>query len=311
MNACAETLGPGLAAYQELTDAGRFCDLAAFDDNLAEICRGATGGARNAALARADERILCAVFCCCNVNPVPGPSGQGGRDTCASQTLAAAEGMMGHDSRFKSQVSFNMQTDPPSPVMQRGLFGATTEQLPWGRHAQNRIARDLGRPYSAGDARRPDVVIVNDPSRPPTLDNINRVVDFDFAHALDGDQLKAYEELGGGQAPLVLHSRRCDCSADETRGQTSLATAAQSVVENERSILARIGWGAVGTVAALGAAALLVFPGDGPFGEAAAGSGALAAFGRAFAATGWTAARSRAAAALSAQRWQTLYGGAL
>lgn len=312
MTVCAETLAPGLAAYQELTDAGKFCDLANFDNNLAVICRGATGVARNLALQAADQRMLCAVYCCCNVNPVPSASGQGGRDTCASQTIAAAEGMMGHDSRFKSQVSFNMRTNPPSPVMQRGLFGgATTEQLPWGRHAQNRIAQELGRPYEPYDARRPDIVIVNDPSRPPTLDNINRVVDFDFAHSLDERQLEAYTILGN-QAPLVLDSGTCDCSNDEeTRAQTALVTAAQSVVENQRSTLARIGWGALGTVAALGAVALAFVPFDGPLGEAAAGTGAAAAFARAFAAAGWTAARSQAAAALAAQRWATIYAGAL
>ena len=33
MTLCEETLGPGLAAYQELTDAGKFCELAAFDED--------------------------------------------------------------------------------------------------------------------------------------------------------------------------------------------------------------------------------------------------------------------------------------
>lgn len=75
MNACAEALSPGLAAYQELTDAGRFCDLAAFDDNIAALCQGATGSARNRALATADKRMLCAVFCCCSTNPVPSTAG--------------------------------------------------------------------------------------------------------------------------------------------------------------------------------------------------------------------------------------------
>lgn len=314
MSACETALAPGLAAYQQLTDAGRFCDLAAFDDSMAALCQGAAGAARNRALAKADEKMLCAVFCCCSNNPVPGEGGQGGYDTCASQTLSAAERFMDNDSRFKSQVSYNMRPDTPEPLMERGLFGGlTTESIPWTRggieHIKNRIGQD-GFPYQSGDARRPDVVIVRDPSRPPTPDNVSRVVDFKFTDSLNRAQEDAYARIGG-QPPLVIDSEKCDCSDDETRKQLELVTAAQSVVENDRSMLNRIGLGALGTVAAVATVALAIVPVDGPLGETAAGAGTMAAFSRAFAASGWTAARQAAAAATASSRWSTLYAGAM
>lgn len=314
MSACETALGPGLAAYQELTDAGRFCDLAAFDNNLATICRGASGEARNRALAAADKRMLCAVLCCCNSNPVQSQTGRNGYQTCADRTLSAAEEFMGNDSRFKPEVSYNMRTNPPTPLMENTLFGnPTTESIPWTPggigHIQNRIGQD-GTPYQTGDARRPDVIIVRDPESPPIQANISRVVEFKFPGDTFGEaQQENYQRIGGMPA-LELNVDECDCASDEeTQGQVALATAAQDVRENDRSMLARIGWGALGTVAAIGTVALALFPGDGPLGEIAAGALTRTALGRAFAATGWTAARQQAAAAAAASRWQTLFAG--
>ena len=319
MTLCEETLGPGLAAYQELTDAGKFCELAAFDDNLAALCRGATGEARNRALAAADKRMLCAVLCCCSKQPAPAASGSGrsGYQTCADRTFAAAEEFMGNDSRFKPEVSYNMRTNPPTPLMEKSaiLRNMTTESIPWNRggieHIKNRIA-EQGGAYRQGDARRPDITIVRDPSSPPIAANISRIVDFKFGNdSLTSEQRAAYTRIGG-MPPLVLSEQDCDCSDDdETKGQMSLVTAAQDVRERDRSFLARLGWGALGTVAALGAVALAIVPIDGPLGETAAGAGSLAAFSRAFSAAGWTLARRQQAAALAGQRWQQVFAGGL
>lgn len=318
MSTCETALAPGLAAYQELTDAGRFCDLAGFDDNLAALCRGAAGEARNIAMDAADKKMLCAVLCCCSRNPIPAASGSGrsGYQTCADRTFSAAEGFMGGDSRFKPEVSYNMRTNPPEPLMEKNIFGnLTTRTIPWDRggieHIKNRIGQD-GFPYRTGDARRPDVTIVRDPGAAPTGPNISRIVDFKFGNdTLSADQRRDYT-LIGGRPPLVLDEDECDCSDDgETQSQVALATAAQDVREHDRSTLARIGWGTLGTVAAIGAVALAIFPLDGPAGEVAAGAGSAAAFSRAFAAVGWTAARRQAAAVAASQRWRSIYAGGL
>ena len=315
MSTCEAILAPGLAAYQELTDAGRFCDLAPFDDNLTALCRKASGETRNQALAAADKRMLCAVFCCCAQNPIPSASERNGYDTCAHRTLLAAESAMGNDSRFKPQVSYNMRTNPPTPLMEKNWHGGLdTESISWTpggiQHIKNRIGLD-GIPYQSGNARRPDVTIVRDPNSPPTQDNISRIVDFKFGNdTFSKQQLRDYTRIGRGIPPLELDDQTCDCSNDnETRGQVALATAAQRVRETDRSTLARIGWGALGTVTAVAAVALVLIPVDGPAGEIVAGTASAAAFARTSAAIGWTIAQRRAAIAISAKHWQTLFSG--
>lgn len=114
---CEETLGPGLAAYQQMSDAGTLCDLAPFDDNTAQLCRGATGAARNRALANVDKKMLCALLCCCNANPTTSPSSRNAYQGCVSGTLSRAQDLMGGDSRFKPEVSYNMRALPPEPMM--------------------------------------------------------------------------------------------------------------------------------------------------------------------------------------------------
>ncbi|WP_161634070.1 VRR-NUC domain-containing protein [Sulfitobacter noctilucae] len=221
---------------------------------------------------------------------------------------------MGNDSRFKPEVSYNMRTNPPTPLMERSIFGNdTTDAIDWTRggieHIKNRIGQD-GTPYQTGDARRPDVIIVRDPESPPVQTNITRVVEFKFPGDSFSDEQRANYQRIGGMPPLELNVEECDCADDdETRGQVALVTAAQDVTENDRSLLSRIGWGALGTVAAIGTAIMAIVPLDGPAGEIALGAGTAAAFGRAFAATGWTLARQRAAATVATQRWQTIFGG--
>ncbi|SDI45321.1 VRR-NUC domain-containing protein [Paraburkholderia phenazinium] len=49
-----------------------------------------------------------------------------------------------------------------------------------------------------GDIRRPNVVIVNNPSLPPTQDNIKNVVEIKFPpDKVDLKQQAAYEEIAG------------------------------------------------------------------------------------------------------------------
>lgn len=74
-------------------------------------------------------------------------------------------------------------------------------------------------------------------------------------------------------------------------------------------MLVRIGWGALGTVAALGAVAFAIVPLDGPAGKVAAGADSDAAFVRTFADAGRTTTRRRAAPALASQRRQSIYAG--
>lgn len=313
---CDETLGPGLAAYQQMTDAGTLCALADFDDNIVQLCRGATGAARNQLMEEVDKKMLCALLCCCSRDPNISPSGRQAFQSCVSGTLARAQQDMGGDSRFKPEVSYNMRTYPPEPMMERGLLGGlTTTPIPWNSggnaHINNRIERDFPgvRPEHGRNTRRPDVVIVHDPSQPPTQDNIANVVEMKFPGDSYGeDQLRAYQDIAGGDI-IELDVDTCGCNDDDTtQEQVALVTAAAEARDRQVSLGDRVlsGAGAVLTgIATVGAAAL---PFDGPVGEVALGGLTAGLVGRVLASSALGAAGRQAIARNAASAWQRLYG---
>ncbi|PBQ13745.1 hypothetical protein CCL09_23290 [Pseudomonas congelans] len=65
--------------------------------------------------------------------------------------------------------------------------------------------------------RRPDVVIVNDPTKPPTQDNIKQVVEIKFPpDKMDERQELAYIRIAGDETKLVeMGPGDCDCNQSE------------------------------------------------------------------------------------------------
>jgi hypothetical protein len=63
--------------------------------------------------------------------------------------------------------------------------------------------------------RRPDVVIVNDPARPPTQDNIKQIVEMKFPpDKLTERQERAYKRIAGSSDKFkTLQPSQCDCDA--------------------------------------------------------------------------------------------------
>jgi VRR-NUC domain len=316
MSVCADTLGPGIAAYQQMSNAGTLCDMASFDDTIAAICRTAAGAARNAAMWPADKKVLCALLCCCAANPSPSASGATNRyQGCVTDTLNAAQNAMGGDSRFKPEVSYNMRANPPEPLMERGLFGGlTTTPIPptQGGFGQmnNRIERDFpGVPPVGGtNTRRPDVVIVNDASRPPTQDNISRVVEMKFPGDRAGaGQIDHYDSIGG-KPTEELDVNECNCSDDNnTQAQVAFVTAAKTVKDAQISLGDRILSGVGAVLGAIGTAAALAVPFDGPVGEVALGSLTAALAARVFASSALSAAARQTLARGAATAWTTIF----
>lgn len=315
MSVCAETLGPGIAAYQQMSNAGTLCDMAGFDDTIAAICRTGAGAARNAAMWPADKKVLCALLCCCNANHGVSSSGRNAYQACVSSTLGAAQSAMGGDSRFKPEVSFNMRANPPEPLMVPGMiYGQTTTPLEWGRDTQriqNRINRDYpGVPPQGGtDTRRPDVVIVNDPSRPPTPDNIFRLVEMKFgSDTFSTPQRRAYNIIAPGRV-MELDAKECDCANEQnTQAQVAFVTAAAAVKQAQISTADRVLSG-VGTVlAGLGTAAAIVSPFEGPAGDIALGTLTAGLAARVFASSALSAAARQALARNAASSWMQIFG---
>lgn len=85
----------------------------------------------------------------------------------------------------------------------------------WGDPDKDRPTWKPNRGY----VRRPDVVIVNDPTSSPTQDNIRMVVEIKFPNDDLGDgQLEAYIRIAGSfDKTVLLESSECDCNQVEDR----------------------------------------------------------------------------------------------
>jgi hypothetical protein len=281
MSECATTLAPGIAAFNEIVDAGKLCELAGFDSILLQLCKAGTGTVAAEALLPVDVKVLCVVYCCCKEDYRVGADGRALYDNCASETIGAADQMMGWRSRYKSQLSYNMRATPLVPLVEKSTSGGLgTTPIPTtsgGRtHMKNRIEKENPgqTPLYGKDTRRPDVVIVRDSTRAPTLDNIVRVVDFKFGkEGYKEGQEESYRVMGGGRLPLTIDDNECDCGDQKRRqSELELVAAADAYKQAQPSALKKVGLGVVVGLGAVATVALFLLPLDGPFGEAVAGT---------------------------------------
>lgn len=86
----------------------------------------------------------------------------------------------------------------------------------WDEPEAQRPAWEAGQGY----IRRPDVVIVKDPTKPPTQDNIQQVVEMKFPpQETDRDQKRKDERIAGDPSrALVIGPQDCDCSQPREEG---------------------------------------------------------------------------------------------
>lgn len=315
-NVCSATLAPGIAAFNRLSQAGKLCEIANFDDTLKTLCMKGITHAAPEALLPVDRKVLCSVLCCCNRNPNISSGGSSFRQDCVRETMDAVDRQMGGKSRYKAEVSYNMRAKPPEPLMDKLLGNLTTRPLQFPREYGRmigRINRDYPgrRPVLGRDTRRPDVVIVRDPSRPPTRDNIARVVEMKFpGDGYNQGQYAAYQAIDPKRAVMELDVDVCGCSDDRrTQSQVEMVKVAEAAQEAQRSRVARVAYGTLAVLAGAAAVAALVIPFDGPVGETALGSGAVSAGAMAFGRAALTPASIVAAQAAAAQSWGLIFGG--
>lgn len=107
----------------------------------------------------------------------------------------------------------------PEPIMDkvvatknRDLFPTWTQKL-WPQDPTRPVPYKAGRGYT----RRPDVVIVKDPTKPPTQDNIKQVVEMKFPGDPYGQgQREEYIRIAGDRSKMVpLELKDCDCNQPE------------------------------------------------------------------------------------------------
>ena len=156
-----------------------------------------------------ERAVLCEVICFCDKNPVITPLGRSGKQQCVDNTLMAMDTPAGA-STIKSQMPYKMTTVPPSPITSGSNDLARSSW--WVGRAMREITGFAG---GQGMVRIPDVVVVADPSRPPTQDNITSLVEIKFK----GDyprpgQLEDYEKIAPGRVS-VLGPEECGCDEPE------------------------------------------------------------------------------------------------
>lgn len=115
-----------------------------------------------------------------------------------------------------------MTKNPPQPILDSQTGTSAHSWIPgwiskyWDEDPDHPPFRP-GR----GMIRRPDVVIVKDPNRPPTQDNIKQVVEMKFPpDPPDSRQVQAYERIAGDERKIVeMKSTDCDCSQENQQSK--------------------------------------------------------------------------------------------
>ena len=175
-----------------------------------------------AAVDRKDKDVLCMAICECKAVPDIGKDGQSLRQVCVSKMLNKRDTLAGYQSEHKAEVNYDMTKNPPAPIMDYEIKTMAHRWAPgWiKKHWDSDPSHPLWMP-GEGMIRRPDVVIVKDPSRPPTQDNIKQVVEIKF----DGDpwgarQAEDYETISGEDKLAFLTPTMCGCDDPERKKRT-------------------------------------------------------------------------------------------
>jgi hypothetical protein len=170
-------------------------------------------------LAPLDKKVLCCAMCQCDKMPDIGKDGKQLKQFCVSGRLQALDRLSHHRSPYKQEINYDMSQSPPAPIMDREIATMGHRYLPgwitkyWGTQPEHSASYTAG----LGLIRRPDVVIVKDPAKPPTQDNIKQIVEMKFPpDKLSKPQADAYREIAGDQRKLeTLEPSQCDCDAPE------------------------------------------------------------------------------------------------
>ncbi|MCS6480194.1 VRR-NUC domain-containing protein [Burkholderia thailandensis] len=197
---------------------------------------GATEG-----LSPNDKKVLCDALCKCSAI---GVATRGGgrilRQACVAQRLDVANEtsrmMSGNPTEYLPEVSYDMRQEPPAPIMSDddplqphgSLLDWIRDKWP-GRIGGYRRDKAAGGP----GVRRPDVVIVNDPSQPPVQSNIKKVVEMKFDDGFGKGQRDSYVRIAGSRSKYAPLSRaNCGCSDKQSEAQSARSTQSHSATDD-------------------------------------------------------------------------------
>ena len=167
----------------------------------------------------ADKKVVCSAVCKCQKMPGIGADGRSLKQECVSSRLKGLDIALAHRSPYKAEFTYDMTKHPPIPFLDKEVD--TKSRTLWPGWTKTLWPKDPSRPVpyvpGKGYTRRPDVVIVKDPMKPPTQDNIKQVVEIKFP----GDpyrpgQQEDYITIAGDTNKMVpLDTDECDCHQAE------------------------------------------------------------------------------------------------
>lgn len=173
-------------------------------------------------LSPEDKKVLCSAICKCKETPGIGKDGRSLKQSCVSKRLRGLDAVLQHRSQYKSEINYDMTRDPPAPIMDSEVETKGHDWLPgwikkyWDLPDEQGNVRAPFEP-GTGMIRRPDVVIVKDPAKVPTQDNIKQVVEIKFPpDDWTTRQERDYEKIAGGPKKLEkIGPDDCDCDKPE------------------------------------------------------------------------------------------------
>lgn len=125
-----------------------------------------------------DKRVLCSAVCYCSATPNISQDGRNLKQACVAQRLGELDEVLQKRSPYKPEVSYDMTKNPPQPILDSQTGSSPHGWIPgWIKKYWDEDSEHPPFEANTGMIRRPDVVIVKDPSKPPTQDNIKQVVE--------------------------------------------------------------------------------------------------------------------------------------
>lgn len=173
-------------------------------------------------LAPQDKKVLCSAICYCSSTPNVSQDGKNLKQTCVAQRLGELDEILQGRSPYKPEVSYDMTKNPPQPILDSQTGTGAHGWIPgWISKYWNEDPEHPPFKPGKGMIRRPDVVIVNDPKKPPTQDNIKQVVEMKFPpDPRNKDQAGAYAKIAGDERKVVeMQSTDCDCSQENQQSK--------------------------------------------------------------------------------------------
>ena len=169
-----------------------------------------------------DKDVLCMAICECKAVPGIGKNGQKLNQACVSKMMTLRDRKQSSQSEYKAELSYDMTKNPPAPITDSEIETMVHGFAPnWIKKYWHLDTEHPPWKAGTGQMRRPDVVIVKDPRKPPTQDNIKQVVEIKFPNDDWGPRQEAdYRTISGPGKLAMLTPEVCACDDPDRKQRT-------------------------------------------------------------------------------------------